>query len=103
MPVRMTVDVYSIIPRRPVLELEPVVSVKGVADLNPAYTQKDLPLWFKAKVKLYLDGSHEILEFDPLHGTVHGSEIGGRATDIYEHAFHRALIDTQLKVLDVVR
>ena len=102
-PVRMTVDVYSILPRRPILEQEPTVRFKGVADLKPVMSDVEIPLWFKGSVKLYQDGTFQILEFEPLHGVIHGPQIGGNILDIYEHAFSRSLKETNLRILDVVR
>ena len=102
-PVRMTIDVHQVKPRRPVLSEAPLVTVRGVVDLNPSKLRKDLPLWFKAVVQVYEDGTSGIKSFSPLHGVVHGPQIGGQLIAIYRHAFSRSLVDTKLKILDVVK
>jgi hypothetical protein len=100
-PVRMSIDVFSVQPRRPVLSEEPLVEVKGVIDFNPHTGGKDLPMWFKAGVQIYEDRTSEIVTFEPYHASIHGSQVENLLA-IYEHAFSRALVDTNLKILKVV-
>jgi hypothetical protein len=101
-PVRMSIRIFSLMPRRPKLEDEPVVLVKGVIDLSPSTAKKDLPMWFRARVQLFADGTAEILSFDPYQATIHGAQITSLVA-IYEHAFARSLVDTDLRVVGVRR
>jgi len=100
-PIRLTVDVYRVYPRRFRLEDEPKIVVQGVADLSPDPTQEALPLWFDAEVQVFADGTTEIISFEPTYGTIQGAGVEGRLTAIYEHAFSRALVDTRLRILGV--
>lgn len=99
-PVRMSIDIQSVQPRRPRLSDEPLVQVRGIIDFNPHTAKKDLPMWFEAEVQVYQDGTAEIVSFGPYHSTIHGAQVSN-ITAVYEHAFSRALVDTNLKVLGV--
>ena len=97
--VRTMVDILRTFPTRVYLSQEPEVRVEGVVDLNPDPTSRSLPLHFRAVVKIYEDGTVEILEFKPRKLTT-GSAVR-ELIDIYEHAFANALVSTQLKILGV--
>lgn len=98
-PLRMTVDITRVYPRRFRLEDEPLLLVQGVADLNPDPRKQTLPLWFDAEVQLFEDGTAEIVSFGPTYGSIHGAGIEDQLTGVYQHAFSRALVDTKLKIL----
>tara|TARA_Y100000310_G_scaffold277948_1_gene296088 strand:- start:1775 stop:2185 length:411 start_codon:yes stop_codon:yes gene_type:complete len=97
--VRTTVEVQRTMPFRPHLSEEPEVKVFGVVDLSPDPTIRSLPLRFVAWVKLYEDGTVEVLSFAPLKLTT-GTAVK-ELIDIYEHAFANALVSTHLKILGV--
>jgi len=99
-PVRTTVDVRQVAPRRPVLAEEPIVQVRGVIDLSPDPTKHELPVWFDAEVQVFADGTAEILTFAPTYGTLHGIQ-GDNLLGMYEHAFGRSLVNTKLKIIGI--
>jgi hypothetical protein len=101
-PVRLTVDVRQVTPRRPSLEEEPIVQVRGVIDLSPDPTEHELPVWFDAEIHVFKDATAEILTFEPTYGVLHGIQ-GGNLLGMYEHAFSLALVNTHLRIIGVRR
>ena len=97
--VRTTVDILRTFPTRIYLSQEPEVRVEGVVDLSPDPTTRSLPLHFRSSVKIYADGTVEVLSFASRKAS---SGAGVRELiDIYEHAFANALVSTQLNILGV--
>jgi hypothetical protein len=99
-PVRISVDVQHVRPRRFNLEDEPVLQIRGVVDLSPDPTEPALPIWFLAEIQVYPNKTADILSFTPAYGSIQGPEKN-RLMGIYEHAFWRSLRDTKLRIIGV--